>query len=60
MGPEVWVLCQCGLRRDETKYFLVDLPGTASLRALVQLGHQRWAIEPQYTELKTELGLNDW
>ena len=32
------------------KYYLVDLPGTTPLRALVQLAHQRWAIEPQYQE----------
>jgi SRSO17 transposase len=60
LAPEVWLLCQRGLRRDETKYFLVDLPATASLRAVVQLAHQRWAIEQQYAELKTELGLDDF
>jgi SRSO17 transposase len=60
LAPEVWLLCQRGLRRDETKYFLVDLPPTASLRAVVRLAHQRWAIEQQYAELKTELGLDDF
>jgi len=60
LAPEVWLLCQRGLRRDETKYFLVDLPTTASLRAVVHLAHQRWAIEQQYAELKTELGLDDF
>ena len=29
-----------------------------SLRALVQLAHQRWAIEQQYQELKDEIGLD--
>ena len=41
-----------------TKYYLVDLPPTASLRALVHLAHQRWAIEQQYQELKDEIGLD--
>jgi SRSO17 transposase len=36
----------------------VDLPPTASLRALVRLAHQRWAIEQQYQELKDEIGLD--
>jgi SRSO17 transposase len=57
--PEVWLLCE----RDRgptprTKYYLVDLPATASLKTLVHLAHQRWAIEQQYQELKDELGLD--
>jgi SRSO17 transposase len=60
LAPEVWLLCQRPLRGDETKYFLVHLPATASLRALVRLAHQRWAIEQQYAELKSELGLDDF
>ena len=61
LAPEVWLLCQ----RDrgptpETKYYLVNLPITASLKALVHLAHQRWAIEQQYAELKSELGLDDF
>ena len=40
------------------KYFFVHLPATASLAQLVRLAHQRWAIEQQYQELKTELGLD--
>jgi hypothetical protein len=30
----------------------------ASLPQIVRLAHQRWAIEQQYQELKTELGLD--
>lgn len=59
LAPEVWLLCE--EERGTTprvKYYFVDLPATASLRALVTLAHQRWAIEQQYQELKTELGLD--
>ena len=59
MAPEVWLLCERDLgSTPRTKYYLVDLPPTASLKALVQLAHQRWAIEQQYQELKDELGLD--
>ena len=61
VAPEVWLLCQRDLGdTPETKYYLVHLPITASLRSLVQLTHQRWAIEQQYAELKSELGLDDF
>jgi SRSO17 transposase len=52
-------LCERALgTSDRTKYYLVHLPSSASLRALVRLTHQRWAIEQQYQELKDELGLD--
>jgi SRSO17 transposase len=38
--------------------YLVDLPATTALSAIVRLAHQRWAIEQQYQELKDELGLD--
>ncbi len=61
VAPEVWLLCQRDLGpTPETKYYLVHLPITASLKALVHLAHQRWAIEQQYAELKSELGLDDF
>src|SRR5262249_42032010 len=41
-----------------TKFYLVHLPATATLREMVHLAHQRWAIEQQYQELKDELGLD--
>jgi SRSO17 transposase len=59
LAPEVWLLCE-----EETgthtrvKYYFVHQPATASLRALVTFAHQRWAIEQQYQELKSELGLD--
>ena len=59
IAPEVWLLCERELARgDRVRYYLVDLPPTASLRALVSLAHQRWAIEQQYQELKDEIGLD--
>lgn len=59
LAPEVWLLCERDLgATPRTKHYLVDLPPTASLKALVQLAHQRWAIEQQYQELKDELGLD--
>jgi SRSO17 transposase len=59
VAPEVWLLCERDLgTTPRTKYYLVDLPATASVRAVVHLAHQRWAIEQQYQELKDELGLD--
>ena len=59
LPPEVWLLAERdGGATPRTKYYLVHLPATASLRALVRLAHQRWAIEKQYEELKDELGLD--
>jgi SRSO17 transposase len=59
LAPEVWVLAERDLgATPRTKYYLVDLPASASLKALVHLAHQRWAIEQQYQELKDELGLD--
>jgi SRSO17 transposase len=59
LAPEVWLLCERELAGgDRDRYYLVDLPPTASLRALVRLAHQRWAIEQQYQELKDEIGLD--
>jgi len=59
VAPEVWLLCERDLgSTPRTKYYLVDLPATTSLKAVVHLAHQRWAIEQQYQELKDELGLD--
>jgi len=59
LAPEVWLLCQRDFgATPETKYYFVHLPATASLKALVRLAHQRWAIEQQYAGLKDELGLD--
>jgi len=57
LAPEVWLLCEWE-SDDAFKYYLVDLPPRTGLRRLVELTHQRWAIEQQYQELKSELGLD--
>lgn len=57
--PEVWLLIE---RPDDrpgvTKYYFVNLPRRTGLARLVQFVHQRWPIEQQYQQLKTELGLD--
>jgi SRSO17 transposase len=59
LAPEVWLLGeQRGHATPESKYYLVSLPATASLKELVRLAHHRWAIERQYEDLKDELGLD--
>jgi SRSO17 transposase len=58
-APDVWLLCERDLgETPRTKHYFVALPATASLKAIVHLAHQRWAIEQQYQELKDELGLD--
>lgn len=59
LAPEVWLLFERDLgTTPRVKAYLVALPPTTSLRALVRLAHHRWAIEQQYEELKDELGLD--
>ncbi len=59
LAPEVWLLAERDTRASpRTKYYFVHLPATASWARLVRFAHQRWAIEQQYKELKTHLGLD--
>ena len=59
LAPEIWLLAERDVgATPRTKFYFVNLPPTASLAQIVQLAHQRWAIEQQYQELKTELGLD--
>lgn len=59
---DLWLLCQRPLgataASKHDKYFVSNLPATTGLRVLVRAAHQRWAIEQQYQELKTELGFD--
>jgi SRSO17 transposase len=57
LAPEVWLLCEQE-PGGRLKYYFVHLPARTALRRLVELAHQRWAIEQQYQELKSELGLD--
>lgn len=59
LAPEVWLLCERGLGpTGRRKHYLVSLPPSASLKQIVRLAHQRWAIEQHYQDLKSELGLD--
>lgn len=53
---ERWLLCERSLKKDERKFYLLNLEATASLKHLVRLARCRWPIEQQYRELKDELG----
>jgi SRSO17 transposase len=59
LAPEIWLLAERDVgETPRTKFYFVNLPPTASLSQIVHLTHQRWAIEQQYQDLKTELGLD--
>jgi SRSO17 transposase len=59
LAPELWLLCERDVgETPRAKYSFVNLPASASLTQVVRLAHQRWAIEQQYQDLKTELGLD--
>jgi SRSO17 transposase len=58
LAPEIWLLCEREAGASRLKCYFIHLPATASLRQLVVFAHQRWAIEQQYQELKSELGLD--
>jgi SRSO17 transposase len=59
LAPEIWLLCEQDLgKTPRIKYFFINLPASAPVKQLVRLAHQRWAIEQQYQELKTELGFD--
>jgi SRSO17 transposase len=59
LTPEIWLLAERDVgATPRPKYYFVNLPPSASLAQIVRLAHARWAIEQQYQDLKTELGLD--
>ncbi|HUC78031.1 MAG TPA: IS701 family transposase [Vicinamibacterales bacterium] len=58
-GPECWLLAERPLTgRGARKAYLLNLPASASLQALVRLARGRWPIEQHYREFKDDLGLD--
>lgn len=54
-----WLLCERSREHPGAlRFYLSNLPTTASVTRLARLAHQRWAIEQQYSDLKTELGID--
>jgi SRSO17 transposase len=56
---EVWLLAERATGASTPhRYYFSNLPPTASVVRLARLAHQRWAIEQQYQDLKSELGVD--
>jgi len=54
-----WLLCERSREHPGGfRFYFSHLPATTPLARLARLAHQRWAIEQQYSDLKTELGLD--
>jgi SRSO17 transposase len=58
-GPEEWLLCEWPPAEPApTKYYLLSLAATTSVRGLVRLAKLRWRVERDYQDLKEEVGLD--
>jgi SRSO17 transposase len=55
---ERWLLCEESLTDGERKYYFSNHGPDASLRTLAALARSRWAVEVQYRDFKSELGLD--
>jgi SRSO17 transposase len=53
-----WLVCEESLTDGERKYYFSNCAPETSLRTLARLARSRWAIEVQYRDFKTELGLD--
>lgn len=55
---EIWLIAERPLdAATPTHYDLSNLPAATSIVRLARLIHHRWAIEQQYRDLKTQMGL---
>jgi SRSO17 transposase len=58
---EVWLIAERPIgTRTPSHYFFSNLPTATPLGRLARLIHHRWAIEQQYQDLKTEMGIDDF
>jgi SRSO17 transposase len=56
---ELWLMAERAVGASlPHRYYFSNFPATTSVRRLARVIHQRWAIEQQYQDLKTELGLD--
>jgi SRSO17 transposase len=55
-GDEVWLIAE--FRADETKYYLSNLPASASFKTVVSSIKARWSCEQMHQQMKEELGLD--
>jgi SRSO17 transposase len=55
-GDEVWLIAE--FRTDETKYYLSNLPASASFKSIVSAIKARWSCEQMHQQMKEELGLD--
>jgi SRSO17 transposase len=53
-----WLVCEESLTDGERKYYFSNCAPETSLSTLARLARSRWAIEVQYRDFKTELGLD--
>jgi SRSO17 transposase len=58
---EVWLIAERAIgTRTPSHYYFSNLPAVTPLSRLARLIHHRWAIEQQYQDLKTEMGIDDF
>lgn len=56
---EVWLLAERAVgTATPHRYYFSNLPATTAVTRLARVIHQRWAIEQQNQDLKTELGID--